>query len=88
MYKDAFKNNKIEMLDLSNCTNLKPIVSNAFAENPLNEIKILDNINVDYYNYTDYKDDLWSKFIKYYKNNNNKSGDYKYKDDKWKWYPL
>ena len=81
-------NNQIQILDLSNCIKLKNIEKHAFAENPLNEIKILDNINVDYYNYTDYKDDLWNKFAKYYNDNNKKEGDYKLENNKWQWYPL
>ena len=82
----AFANNKIEILDLSNCTQLKEIDENAFLNNPLNEIKILDNIEIGY----DKKniDDLWNKFSKYYNDNKMKSGDYKYNNNEWKWYPL
>ena len=39
--------NQIEILDLSNCIKLKHIVFDAFSSNPLNEIKILDNIEID-----------------------------------------
>ena len=82
----AFLNNKIEILDLSNCINLKVINENAFEKNPLNEIKILDNINIEYYKYL--KNDLWTKFVIYYNDTDKKSGDYKLENDEWKWYPL
>ena len=82
----AFMNNQIQILDLSNCIKLKHIVFDAFSSNPLNEIKILDNIEIGY----DKKniDDLWNKFSKYYNDNKMKSGDYKYNNNEWKWYPL
>jgi hypothetical protein len=71
---------------LSNCINLKVINENAFKENPLNEIKILDNINIEYYKYL--KNDLWTKFVIYYNDTDKKSGDYKLENNEWKWYPL
>ena len=30
---------------------------------------------------------MWNNFAKYY-DKNEKTGDYKYENDKWKWYPL
>jgi len=83
----AFSNNQIEILDLSNCIKLKEIKNASFGHNPLKEIKILDNIEIEYYNYLN-DNDKWNKFCEYYKNNKEKSGDYKLENDKWKWYSL
>ena len=82
----AFRTNQIEILDLSNYIKLKNIKEYAFSDNPLNEIKILDNINIEYYKYL--KNDLWTKFVIYYNDTNKKSGDYKLENNEWKWYPL
>jgi len=84
----AFANNQIESLDLSNYKKLKDIYKSAFSKNPLKEIKILNDIDINYSYDDDYKYDLWNRFVKYYNNNNKKSGDYKYENDEWKWYPL
>jgi len=40
--------NNIEYLDLSNCKKLKLIQLGSFDDNPLKEIKILDNIIIEY----------------------------------------
>ena len=85
--KESFKN-QIEILDLSNCIKLKHIVFDAFSNNLLNEIKILNDITIDYDNDYDYKDDLWNRFVKYYNDNEKKAGDYKLENNEWKWYPL
>ena len=82
----AFYKNQIQILDLSNCIKLKHIIFNAFSNNPLNEIKILDNIKIEY----DKKNinNLWNKFAIYYNDNNKKAGDYKLENNEWQWYPL
>jgi hypothetical protein len=84
--ESTFENNKISVLDLLEYNKLKNIYKYAFSNNPLEEIKILGNIEIGY----DKKniDDLWNKFAKYYNKNGKKSGDYKYIDNKWQWYPL
>jgi len=82
----AFYNNQIEILDLSNCKKLNEIRLNNFSDNLLKEIKILDDIMIEYNN--DYKNDLWNRFVEYYNNNKKKSGDYKLENDEWQWYPL
>ena len=84
----SFAYNKIQNLDLSNCIKLKEINSNVFYENPLTEIKILNDIDINYSYDDDYKYDLWNRFVKYYNNNNKKSGDYKLENNQWQWYPL
>ena len=83
----SFYENQIEILDLSKYLNLKNIEMNAFSNNPFKEIKVLDNIKIEYYNYLN-DNDIWNKFCEYYKNNKEKSGDYKLENDKWKWYSL
>ena len=83
---EAFSFNKIKILDLSNCTQLKEIDENAFLNNPLNEIKILEEVEIEFN--IDYKNDVWKKFIKYYHNHVEKSGDYKLENNEWQWYPL
>ena len=82
----AFANIQIESLDLSNCKQLKYIDGDAFSNNPLKKIKILYNIEIEYDNY--YNKDIWNTFVKYYNNNGKISGDYKYENNEWKWYPL
>jgi hypothetical protein len=82
----AFEKNKIEILDLSNYTKLKEIKLLSFLDNPLKRIKILNNIEIEYEYY--YENDLWNKFAKYYNKSEKKSGNYKYEDNKWQWYPL
>jgi hypothetical protein len=84
--KSAFSRNQIEILDLSNYVNLNKINSDAFLKNPLKEIKILDNLSLSYVEYR--TSSIWDDFIKYYNNNNKKSGDYKLENEEWKWYPL
>ena len=84
----AFMNNQIQILDLSNCIKLKHIVFDAFSSNPLNEIKILDNVLLEYDEYFYFLKDPWNTFTKYYNDNKMKSGDYKYNNNEWKWYPL
>jgi len=81
----AFEKNEIKILDLSNYIKLKQIEIYAFLYNPLTEIKILDDITIEYNND---KDDIWNTFAKYYNNNGKISGDYKYENDRWKWYSL
>jgi|GEM_PF-752695 len=65
--EDAFQGNQIKILDLSNCIKLKHIVFDAFSSNPLNEIKILGDIELKY----DLDDhNIWNRFVKYYNKNN------------------
>ena len=82
----AFESNKIKILDLSNCVKLKKIKWCAFSINPLKEIKILGNIEIEYEDY--YKKDMWNEFVIYYNDNNKKAGNYKLENNEWKWYPL
>jgi len=82
----AFMNNQIESLDLSYCKQLGYIGRNAFFKNPIKDIEILNDITIEYDKNN--KDDMWNKFVKYYNNNNKKSGNYKLENNKWKWYPL
>jgi hypothetical protein len=85
IYSGAFMTNQIEILDLSEYLNLKGIGDDAFLDNPLKEIKILDNIKIEY----DYgRDDLWNNFIIFYNDNDKKAGNYKLENDQWQWYPL
>ena len=84
----AFENNKIEILDLSNCNNLNEIDLYAFSNNPLQEIKILNKIIVSCSYSQNLSYDAWDKFAKYYNDNNKKEGNYKLENNEWKWYPL
>ena len=86
--ENSFKHNQIEKLDLSIYIKLKKIYKHAFSENPLNEIKILDNVLLEYDEYFYFLKDPWNTFTKYYNDNKMKSGDYKYNNNEWKWYPL
>ena len=81
---EAFRCNQIEILDLLHYIKLKEIHEYAFFENPLKEIKILNDIMLNY----DNSNDLWNTFVKYYNDNNKKAGDYKLENNEWKWYPL
>jgi len=80
----AFRTNQIEILDLSNYIKLKNIKEYAFSDNPLKEIKILDNIEIEYHD----NNDIWNNFVICYLKNNKKAGDYKLENDEWKWYSL
>jgi hypothetical protein len=84
----AFYSNQIEILDLSKYMFLDEIFYNAFSKNPLKEIKILNDIDINYSYDDDYKYNLWNRFVKYYNKNNKKSGDYIYINGEWQWYPL
>ena len=86
MNKSVFLKNQIQILDLSNYIKLKEIKLAVFSENPLTEIKILNDIKIEYDK--KYMDELWTKFAIYYNYNNKKAGDYKLENNKWKWYPL
>jgi len=82
----VFAKNQIKLLDLSSYKYLYEMDFNVFLDNPLEEIKILKNLKIPYDKM--YEKDPWNKFVKYYNENDKKSGDYKYENDEWAWYPL
>ena len=84
--RNAFDDNQIEILDLSKYMFLDEMFYNAFSNNPLKEIKILDNVEIKYGENN--KDDFWNNFVKYYNRKGKQKGDYKLENNKWQWYPL
>jgi len=82
----VFINNRIKYLDFTNFTSKEYCIEgNAFAINLLEEIKISGIANMRYISSDE--DDMWNMFINIIENIG-KPGDYKYENNKWKWYPL
>lgn len=87
IYDSAFMQNSIQYLDLSNLKNAMIDIM-AFAKNPLKEIKISNNLNLELMYNDDilYSDkDRWILFVLCYRQNQNLAGKYKYDENEKKW---